>query len=217
MPVPSETISVALEHRLLLGDESLVGAREILRLHADRLGLRLGLDGLFETHAPFLVEHGLGHHVCERRPRRDAAGIIERFGFELIGGHDAVEEAPGEPFFGGHGAARVEKVGGASLPDDAREDGTRAHVAARKAYARKEEGRLRLGRRDAQIGRHGDDGTGAGADAIDGADDGLSARNHGLDEIARHAREGEQALHVHLDERADDVVHVAAGTEIAAV
>src|SRR4051794_19144658 len=37
----SFSISVALEARLLLGSERLVGAREVLRQHADRLRLRL--------------------------------------------------------------------------------------------------------------------------------------------------------------------------------
>jgi len=43
---------------------------------------------------------------------------------------------------------------------------------------------------------------------------------HFLDQLAGHAREGEQARHVvlahHLDQRADDLMHVAAGAEIAA-
>ena len=46
---------------------------------------------------------------------------------------------------------------------------------------------------------------------------GLPQCEHRLHQIAGHAREGEQALHVHRDQRADDVVHVAAGAEVAAV
>ena len=47
--------------------------------------------------------------------------------------------------------------------------------------------------------------------------DRLAAAEHRLDEVAGHAGEGEQALHVAADQRADDVVHVAAGAEVAAV
>src|SRR3989442_8909614 len=38
---------------------------------------------------------------------------------------------------------------------------------------------------------------------------------HRLDQIARHARELEQLRHLHPGERADDLVHVATGTEIS--
>ena len=51
-------------------------------------------------------------------------------------------------------------------------------------------------------------------------DDRLRTGAHLLDQLTRHAREGEQARHVvlalHLDQRTDDLVHVAAGAEIAA-
>ena len=47
-------------------------------------------------------------------------------------------------------------------------------------------------------------------------DDRLRAGAHRLDQVAGHAREGEQARHVHLGQRADDLVHVAARAEIAA-
>ena len=57
----------------------------------------------------------------------------------------------------------------------------------------------------------------SGGDAVDGGDDRLAAMEHGLDQVAGHARESEQLLCVHGDQRADDLVHVAAGAEIAAV
>ena len=47
--------------------------------------------------------------------------------------------------------------------------------------------------------------------------DRLAAVEHRLDEVAGHPGEGEQALHVAADQRADDVVDVAAGAEVAAV
>jgi hypothetical protein len=59
-------------------------------------------------------------------------------------------------------------------------------------------------------------GAGAGADAVDGADHGLRAIAHGLDEVAGHAGELKQLGHGHLGQRADDLVHVTTGAEVAA-
>jgi hypothetical protein len=46
---------------------------------------------------------------------------------------------------------------------------------------------------------------------------GFAATEHRFDEIAGHAGEGEQILHVHGDEGPDDVVHVAARAEVPAI
>ena len=48
-------------------------------------------------------------------------------------------------------------------------------------------------RRVAQVGRHRQNRAGAGADAVDRGDDRLRALPHRLDEIAGHAREGEES------------------------
>ena len=141
-----------------------------------------------------------------------SASLLQR-----VGGDQLVEKAPGLAFLRRHGAAGVKQFGGAALADDARQDRARPHVAAGKADAIEQERGLRGGRREAQIRSHGDDGAGAGRDAVDRGDDRLAAMEHGLDQIAGHAREGEQLLCVHGDQRADDLVHVAAGAEIAAV
>ena len=66
------------------------------------------------------------------------------------------------------------------------------------------------GVREAQVREQRDHGAGADAHAVDGGDDRLRTGAHRLDEIAGHAREGEQPLHVARQQRADDVVHVAA-------
>ena len=95
-------------------------------------------------------------------------------------------------------------------------DGAGAHVAAGKPDLVEQERHLGAGRREAQVGRHGDDGAGARADALDRRDDRLRRGAHGLHQFARHAREGGEALGVHLDEGADDLEHVAAGREVAA-
>ncbi len=102
------------------------------------------------------------------------------------------------------------------MTDDARQDRAGAHVAAGEPDAREEERRARGRGREADIGRHREDRARAGAHAVDGRDDRLRAGAHGLDQVAGHAREGEQAVHRHLRERRDDLVHVAAGAEIAA-
>ena len=65
------------------------------------------------------------------------------------------------------------------------------------------------------VGRHCEDRAGAGADAVDGRDDRLRAGAHRLDEVASHPCEREQARHVDLVERPDDLVHVAAGAEFS--
>src|SRR5690606_20817068 len=67
------------------------------------------------------------------------------------------------------------------------------------------------------VAEQGDHGAGADADAIDGGDDRLRAGAHRLHQIAGHAREGEQSLHVAPEQRADDIVHVTAGAEIAGI
>ena len=53
--------SVSFKRRFFLGYKGFKGTGEIFGLHADRLGLGLGLDGLVQTHVPFLIEHRLGH------------------------------------------------------------------------------------------------------------------------------------------------------------
>eukprot|EP01034_Spumella_vulgaris_P031080 gene31080-38410_t len=57
---------------------------------------------------------------------------------------------------------------------------------------------------------------GAGANAVDGGDHRLRTGAHGFHQVAGHAGEGQQAGHVQFGERADDVVHVAAGAEVLA-
>ena len=80
-----------------------------------------------------------------------------------------------------------------------------------------QEGGLCLRRRKTQVRRHGDDRAGADADTVDGGNDRLAATDHRLDQIAGHAGEGEQVLHVHLHQRTDDVMDIAARAEIAAI
>ncbi len=75
---------------------------------------------------------------------------------------------------------------------------------------------LAAGGRVAQIGRHRQDRAGSGADAVDRRQNRLRTQPHRLDQIAGHAGKGEQLRHPHFGQRADDLEHVAARTEIAA-
>jgi hypothetical protein len=68
--------------------------------------------------------------------------------------------------------------------------------------------------RGVKIGCHGEYGARAGADAVHRRDDGLRACAHGLDQIPGHACELEQARGIPMGERTDDLVDIAAGTEI---
>ncbi|MBU4000942.1 MAG: hypothetical protein KKB94_01345, partial [Proteobacteria bacterium] len=72
----------------------LVGAAEVLRLHADGLSLGLGLDGGVEAHVPFDVELVLGDAVGEgrapgQRQRQLAGGVDQGVGLD-----QPVVEAP---------------------------------------------------------------------------------------------------------------------------
>src|SRR6266404_1455017 len=78
LSVSSRPISIALEDRLLLGGEGAERARKILRLHAQRLGNRLGLDGGLDRHRPLHVEHALGHGVREGRAGGELGGELPR-------------------------------------------------------------------------------------------------------------------------------------------
>src|SRR5688500_12848222 len=65
---------VTLKLRPPFVGESLVGAVEVLRLHAEGLGLGLHRDRLIDRHMPFGVELALGHGVGEGWTAREIAG-----------------------------------------------------------------------------------------------------------------------------------------------
>ena len=59
---------------------------------------------------------------------------------ELCFLHDVIEITPRQALAGRHGPARIQQLGGAPLADDARQDRAGAHVAARQAHPREQEG-----------------------------------------------------------------------------
>ena len=128
-----------------------------------------------------------------------------------------VPEAPGVAFLGRHHAARVEKLGGAALPDDARQHGTCSHVAAGQADAGKQEGAFRCRRGNPQVRCHRQNGASPHRHAIDRRDNRLAAGDHRLDQIASQAREGEEVLHRQADQGTDNVMHITTRTKIAAI
>src|SRR5713101_111616 len=130
--------------------------------------------------------------------------------------NDTAEEPPALALLRGHEATGIEQLRRPRLPDDARQDRTGAHVAAGKADLVEQERDLGSRSRQADIGRHGDDRARSGADAVDGSYDRLWAGPHRLDEVAGHPGEGGEALGIHLDQRADDLEHIAARRKVAA-
>jgi hypothetical protein len=127
-----------------------------------------------------------------------------------------VEEAPALGLLAAERTAGVEQLAGAAVADQARQDRARAHVAAGQPDAVEQERRPAARGADAQVGRHRQDRAGAGAHAVDRGDDRLRAGAHRLDDVAGHAREHQQLGRRQPDQRADDLVHVAAGTEVVA-
>ena len=100
------------------------------------------------------------------------------------------------------------------MADHTRQQRARTHVGAAQSDAREQERDLAPRRADPDIARERDRRAGAGADAVDGSDDGLRAVPHRLHEIAGHARERENVAGaprlLHLNQRPNDLVDVAA-------
>ena len=208
----------ALEHRLLLRDEGLVGAVEVLRLHADRLRLRLGLDRLVDAHVPFLVQHASwscrGRRSGRRRARRAQSHGRRQ---QRLRRDEAVEEAPGSaprrPASRGRCRAAPTarpwpmmrgRMLQAPMSQPARPTRVNRKAALLRAVpTRRSEAIAMIAPAPAHT---------PSIAAIDR----LRAGAHRLDQVARHAREGQQVRHAHLRQRADDLVHVAARAEVAA-
>src|SRR4029450_10757527 len=109
LSVSSRLISIALEYRLLSGGEGAERAPKILRLHAQRLGDRLGLDGALDPHRPFHVEHALGHGIGESRSGGKLGGELLRLRQHGVGRGEAVEEAPTFCLLAAEHAAGIEQ------------------------------------------------------------------------------------------------------------
>ena len=140
-----------------------------------------------------------------------------RFDEQIAAVVQRVEEAPGQSFLRRHRAAGEQQLARAPLPDHPRQQRAGAHVGAGQTDAGEQESRLGLVGSIAQVASQRHHRARTGTDAIDGADDGLRAAAHGFHQIARHACEFQQLGHRHFGQRANDVVHVAARAEVAAL
>ena len=214
---PIDHHSIPLKHRFFLLYEGLVGPVEVGGLHADGLGLGFGFDRLVDAHRPFLIQHGLGHHMrkgwASSQTRGEAHGLL----LQGVCGNQAIEEPPVLALLGRHAAAGEKKLRGPALPNHTREKRTGAHIAAGEANAGEEEGGLRVGCAETEVGGERDHGACTDAHPIHRCDHRLRAGADRLHQIAGHAGKGEQAFHVPLEQRPDDVVDVPAGAEIAAI
>src|SRR4029434_5758771 len=83
--------------------------------------------------------------------------------------------------------------------------------------AREKECGFRLRRAQPYVAEQRDHRAGAHTDAVNRCDDRLPTSTHAFHEIARHARELEQPLHITVEQRSDDVSHIAARAEISLV
>src|SRR6185437_13382352 len=191
---------ITFELRLTLVGEGFVGAPEVVGFHAPRLDPRFGFQRLVDAHVRFGIELALGDAVRDRRALRELVREGISVGHHVL--DHAIVEAPFEALLGGHVAAGEQELGGAAAADDPRKDRAGAHVRARQA--------------EADVAGHGEDRAGAGAHALDRRDDRLRTAAHRADQVAGHAGEANEAAAVHLRQRADDLVDVAARAEIAA-
>ena len=134
---------------------------------------------------------------------------------QFIGFDEVVEKAPICCFVAFHHAPGEEELSGSPLPDDAGQNGTRAHIAPGQTDSREKEGHLAVRRTDAKVRGHRHDGAGPHADALDRCNYHLRACANRLHQVARHPCETEEFGHIHLRQRPYDLMHVAAGAEIA--
>src|SRR5215472_1841719 len=137
-----------------------------------------------------------------------------RGGEQFLRWAQSIEKAPALRLFAGHAAAGEEQLGSTSLPDDSGQHGARSHITTGKPYAGEEKGDLAARGAQAKIRGHGKDRAGSGANAVNGGDDGLRTGAHSFHHIAAHTGESEQAGHIKLCERADDLVHIATRAKI---
>jgi hypothetical protein len=141
---------------------------------------------------------------------------VQRLALELVPA-PAVVIAPALALLSAHGAPGIEQLRRAALADDARQHGARAHVAAGKPDAGEQERglRLRRGKRRSEamvMIAPAPTATPSTAEMI-----GLPQPIIALTRSPVMRVKFSRLLHVHFRQRADDVVHIAAGTEVAAV
>src|ERR1700728_1268542 len=123
-----------------------VGTGEVVGLHAERLRLRLGFDGIVDRYRPFLLQALLGHGVREGwtigKPCGHLPGMREYF----VRADGRVVEAEALRLFAAHRPAGEKKLGRASRSDDARQDVAGAHIGSGETNPDKQESYRACGR-----------------------------------------------------------------------
>src|SRR3546814_16007363 len=92
----------------------------VVRLHADRLRLRLHLDRGIKRDVPFAVKLGLGHAVSEGRPGGEVARGTEGGLRQLFRRYDAVMETTALALVGRHDADGEKQFRSAALHEQHR-------------------------------------------------------------------------------------------------
>ena len=185
--------SVALEHRLLLGRERLVGALEVVGLHALAPGPRASMSSAVSMrHVPIRRRAGAWspHGRTSGRSRaRARAPALRRARRRRAGCRSPRRGLPRRS------SSRPVNSSSAARPwPMIRGRIAQAPMSAPlKADAGEQEGGLRIRALQAEVAGHGEDRPGAGADAFDRGDDRLRAGAHRAHQVAGHARELEQA------------------------
>ena len=140
----------------------------------------------------------------------NAPGQLQRLGFQRVCIVQRVPDPPGRALFSAHHPPGVQQFRGPALADDARQHGAGAHVAASQSNTSEQKCAFRVRRGQPQVRCHGDNRPGPDGNPLDRRNDRLAAADHRLDQVAGHPGEGQKILHVHADQRADDVMHIPA-------
>jgi len=160
---------------------------------------------------------GLGDPMRKGRPLGQPQRQRQRLGLQHLGRMQGVPETPTFALIGAHHPAGEQKLGRAALTDDPGQHGAGTHVTTRQPDAGEQERAFRSRCRQPQVRGHGKDRARPHRHPVHRRDDRLAAGDHRLDQIAGHPGECQQVLRRLADQGADDVMHIAAGTEIAAV
>ena len=201
---------------LALGAEGFVGFAEVGVLHAGGLDLGFGLDRGDQVHRGLLVERLLGDPQRHRRAPCQPGGNLGRLRHQPLSRYHPVVEPDLGGALGGDEVSQHEQLARVRHADDPGQEPRRSHVGAGQAHPRKEKGDLGVLRRDPDVAGGRDHGPRAGDSAVERRHDRPATLAHGQNEIAGEAGELEQARGIPREQRADDVLDIAAAAERSA-
>ena len=192
-----------------------MGFPEILAQHQLCLNVGFVFEGGLEAELGFDFEGVLGDAERFRRPARQLRRQRPRLRQHLRFRHDAIVQADLVRPVRIHKLARQQQLAGASVSDDAGQEPGGPHVGAGEADLGEEKRDFRGFRGHADVARRGDHRARAGRRAVHGPDDRPPAAPHRENQIAREPRELLERFQVAPQQRADDVLDVAARTKRA--